>query len=386
MGKDYKIALFLEKSRYYGRELVKGVVEYSRSFGPWSFYFEDQFYSGDKRKAAIPFLKKWGVDGVVARDFKGMQPLIELGVPVISALNSGDLNAVVQIETDDKVIGRLACEHFSDKGFKNLAYCGFSNMPWSGKRQTGFIDAALSLNSNTEIFNSRSSARMLRRDVEYRNIAKWLGSLAKPVGVFCCNDDRGYDVIESCKIAKLEVPYEVAILGVDNDPNVCDLSNPPLSSISLGIKKGGFEAAETLERLIKGEPVPSSEIIIKPLGVVVRHSTDFFAIEDEEVAKAVSFIFNKLPANISVDDVAEATNLSRRALEVRFRKSINHTIADETRRIRINNSKKLLRETDFSVARIAVMTGFSSTPYFSATFSKMTGLSPLSYRKSCRNS
>ena len=182
------------------------------------------------------------------------------------------------------------------------------------------------------------------------------------------------------------MPYEVAILGVDNDPNVCDLSNPPLSSLSLGLKKGGFEAAETLERLIKGEPVPSSEIIIKPLGVVVRHSTDFFAIEDEEVAKAVSFIFNKLPANISVDDVAEATNLSRRALEVRFRKSINHTIADETRRIRINNSKKLLRETDFSVARIAVMTGFSSTPYFSATFSKMTGLSPLSYRKSCRNS
>lgn len=386
MGEDYKIALFLEKSRYYGRELIRGIAQYSRLFGPWSFYYDDQFYSGDKRKNVIPFLKEWGVDGIVARDFKGIAPLIELGVPIISARNFHNLEDMVQIVTDDERTGRLAFEHYRDKGFKNLAFCGFSNMPWSGKRRDGFIAAGGDLNSRIAIFDTNSSARMLRRGVEYAKIADWLKSLPKPLGVFCCNDDRGYDVIEACKMAKLEVPYEVAVLGIDDDPQVCDLCNPPLSSISLGIEKAGFETAEVLDGLIKGKTAESSEIVVKTLGVTVRHSTDFFAIEDEEVSAAVSFIFNRLPDNISVDDVAEATTLSRRGLEVRFRKSLNLTIADEIRRVRIDNSKKHLRESDFSISRIAEITGYSSTPYFSAAFSKVTGVSPLHYRKSCRNS
>lgn len=384
MGKDYRIALFLENSRHYGRELTQGIAQYSRLFGPWSYYYEDLFYYSSKRKSSVPFLKKWGVDGIIARDFKGIVSLLELGVPIISVKNLGNLEHAIQVVTDDRAVGEVAFEHYFNRGFKNLAYCGFSNMPWSRVREESFVACAASADLSVECFDSSATGRMLRRGHEYSKIASWLKKLPKPVGVFCCNDDRGYDIIESCKLANYDVPNEVAVLGVDNDPQVCNVCNPLLSSVSLGIEKAGFQAAEILHRLIEKKRVDVDEIAVSPISVVVRRSADVFAIVDDEVARAVSFIYNNAPDNISVDDVVEATTLSRRAIEIRFSKTINHTIADEIRRVRILNSKTFLRETDFSVSHISEIAGFSSTPYFSAVFSKVTGLSPLGYRKKCR--
>jgi LacI family transcriptional regulator len=174
------------------------------------------------------------------------------------------------------------------------------------------------------------------------------------------------------------------VLGVDNDPQVCDLCNPLLSSIALSVREAGFEVARVLEALIKGKLRSTAEIMVKPVGVTIRQSTDVLAIEDEEVVNALRFIHDSLPDIISVDDVADATTLSRRALEVRFRKALNISIAEEICRVRTDNAKKLLLETDYSIARIAEMSGYSSTPYFSDRFRKTTGHSPSNYRNSHR--
>jgi LacI family transcriptional regulator len=212
-------------------------------------------------------------------------------------------------------------------------------------------------------------------------LAKWLRGLPKPVGVMTCNDDRGQHVTEACANAKLDVPYEIAVIGVDNDDQVCDISNPSLSSVALDVEQAGFWASELLDRMMAGQKLPPQTVIVHPSRVVTRQSTNILAVEDKSVSQALNFIQQNAKRLIQVDDVIKAISVSRRCLHDKFMKTLRRSVYDEIKRVRIDLISQMLLETDLSISDIALNLGYDNTNHISRYFKQKMGISPLEYRK-----
>lgn len=384
MSKVPKVALVIEKSRAFGRGLLHGVVQYSNLHGPWLFYMEPE--SGKKRRER-PY--KWigdlDADGIIGYTWDAglIGTIVNLGVPaVIRGIDRPTSNAFRMV-TDQVAIGRMAAGHFLDRGFQRFAYCGFDDMVWSQQRGQNFGKAIDTSGYKCFFYQQPRAKRLRTPDKEQAIIADWLRSLPKPIALMASNDDRSQDVLAACKIAGLDVPTEVAILGVDNDELVCSLSYPQLSSIALGTEGAGYEAARILHKLMNGQETTATEkeVLISPLHVVTRQSTDVTALEDRQVAEAIHFIRKHFKELILVGDVAEAAGLSRRTLEQRFRKLLKHSVHEEIVRTRVNQMANMLTDTNLPMSQIARLLGYSYTNNISRYFRQQKGMSPSAYRK-----
>lgn len=377
-----KVVLFLENSRQYGRGLIWGISRYSKLHGPWTFYRHDPFYGGYEKIKDLSWIKKWGAHGIIARDFAFLDQLLELKLPVISASAFAEHHNqnLIEIITDNVKIGQLALDHLVSRGFRHFGYCGFRDMPWSIARQEGFEKILKQQGFSLHTFNSKS-VRLSNWDKEYPRIIKWLRSLPKPVGILCCNDDRGCDLIEVSKEAGLKVPYEVSVIGVDNDSQVCELSNPALSSISLDVEGAGFYAASVLHKLMNGHKVTVKQILAEPLEVVNRQSTDTMAINDDKVVEALQFIKRNDKDLIQVADVIRAVGCSRRGLDGKFLRFLGHSVFSEIRRGRTAKIARMLTETNLSISQIAYQLGYHDADHIARVFRKEKHMTAQAYRK-----
>jgi LacI family transcriptional regulator len=217
-------------------------------------------------------------------------------------------------------------------------------------------------------------------------MARWLQQLPKPAGVLACYDVRGQQVLEACALSGISVPDEVAVIGVHNDTLLCDLCEPPLSSVIPNARRAGYEAASLLARLMEGEHVPVEARLIEPLGVAQRQSTDVVAVKDAKVSAAVRFIRAHACEGIDVRDVLKAVPISRTLLERRFRALLGHTPHEHILRTRLARACAMLVETDLPVSLIAERTGFEHTEYLSVAFRREYGMTPTAYRAKHRAS
>jgi LacI family transcriptional regulator len=205
--------------------------------------------------------------------------------------------------------------------------------------------------------------------------------LRYPLGIFCYNDCVAADIVDACIEAEIQIPDQVAVLGVDNDPVICDCVQVPLSSVRHDLEGMAYEAAALLDALINGEPAPKIPKRISPKGVVTRKSTEVLAVENPDVSTALSYIQgNFLRGNLSVDDIVAHTQLSRRSLERAFREELQRTMLHEILRVRVNHAQKLLETTSLSVTDIAARSGFASLNHFFRVFHGRTGLTPRAFR------
>ena len=386
MMKIPKVILLIENSRTYGRELLQGIVRYSRLYGPWSFYMEPEFYmepTGTVKEVPLSNLKALGANGIIMRDTRNLEEILSVGLPIIIATAiRGKTPGLPCILTDDAAIGKMAAEHFLDRGFRQLAYCGFSNMPpWCQRRRDGFSKRASEAGHKAYIYKPAKFPEGYSLEKEQEYIGQWLKKLPKPVGLMACNDDRGRQVTEACKTTGLKVPEEIAIIGVDNDELVCEMSNPPLSSIALNVQKGGYKAAALLDKMMSDNMVTDEELVIQPTHITMRRSSDILAIEDPEVVVAVQFIRQHAKNPIHVSDVVHASGLSRRCLEQRFRKALGRSIHAEIGRCRIEQIAQMLVQTNLAISEIAAALGYSGIEKISRYFRREKGMSPLAYRK-----
>jgi LacI family transcriptional regulator len=386
MSKVPKVILLIEKSRAFGRGLLHGIVQFSNFHGPWLFYMEPEIHK-KSRRSQYEWIKELQADGIIGYtwDANLIKAIVNLGCPaVIRGLEKPTRNAYC-IVTDQAAIARTAVEYFLELGFRRFAYCGYDDMIWSQQRGENFRRTVTEsgFNLKTYMYKQPKTRRLRIPDKEQVIIAKWLVSLPKPVAIMAGNDDRSQDILAACKIASINVPSEVAILGVDNDELICGLSYPQLSSIALSTQRAGYEAAQVLDKLMDGQKVAESEkeVLVSPLHVVTRQSTDIMAIEDKQVAQAVHFIRNHSNEVIQVGNVVEAAGLSRRTLEQRFRKTLGHSVLEEIKYARVNQMAKMLVETNLSISQIAWSLGFPYTNNISRYFKQQKGLTPLEYRR-----
>jgi LacI family transcriptional regulator len=212
-------------------------------------------------------------------------------------------------------------------------------------------------------------------------LTAWLESLEKPVGLMAANDARARHVLEACRAIGLRVPEDVAVLGVDNDDVICELTDPPLSSIEHGAASLGYQAAALLDQLMNGKKPKHMSTGVPPKEVVARRSTDILAIEDPEVAAAMAYLHENSCRPIRIADVVAAVQVSRSTLETKFKAVTGRTIHNEIRRLQIDSVRSLLATTDLPIKQIAAMAGFAHIHYMTTIFHQHTGWTPAEYRK-----
>jgi len=413
MAEVPRVVLFLYPQAGYDRGILQGIVRYARAHGPWIFYLageepglplpKTEAVSGAPistihvdevhRRMHLPDLRRWGPTGIIGRlqspeiAKKALAP----GVPVIAMDLSdeqlaagGPISKVSEIRPDSQEAGRMAAEHLLGRGFKSFGYCGYAGRAWSRRRCEGFCDRLEKAGFRCAVFQPPKRKKPLLWQRERKPVTAWLRSLPKPVGIMACNDLRGRQVLEASTLGEMPVPDDVAVVGVDDDQLVCELSNPPLSSVVLNAEQGGYRAAELLDALMFRRRRKPQLIKVEPLWVVARQSTDVLAVEDQAVATALRYIRENARAPIGVDNVVEQLDVSRRALEIRFKQSLGRSIRAEIQRMRLGWAKQLLVETNLPVARVAEAAGFNSLSYLSRVFRREVGETLSQYRRRCR--
>jgi LacI family transcriptional regulator len=288
---------------------------------------------------------------------------------------------VSEIHADSQGAGRLAAEHFLERGFRHFAFCGYAGRSWSDRRGEAFCQRLQEAGHTCHVYEPSSRKRNIAWNEELPRVVAWLKGLPKPVAIMACNDNRGRQILESCLGAHIQIPDETAVVGVDNDEMVCGLSNPPLSSVALNLEGAGFRAAELLDTLMENPKLPPRQIPVEARWVVCRRSTDVLAIEDPHVAAALRFIRSQAHKPLDIGDIVPQSGISRRGLEIRFQQILGRSIRQEIQRVRLVRTKQLLSETNLSAEKIAVLSGFGSSAYLRNVFHREEGITITEFRQ-----
>ena len=367
------------------RDILRGINAYAATAANWQVEQFGQYedFVGLIRQGHIkalligPVLDTKQVEHAVA-EVKG------LAIGVAAQFENRGLGGLIEVESDDVAVGHLAAEHFLAKGYKNYAFLG-TEAQWSDLRGDGFVahlnEAGFEVSRLRPETAPARTARGWKMPHFGKNVASWLKSLPKPLAMFVCNDLRGRALADLCRAEEIRVPDDVAILSVDNDDLICDLSQPKLSSVLIPWKKIGFQAAAALDKLISGQKLTESRILIGPECVMERQSTDTLAVDDADVSAALRFIRSHAHEPISVEDILRHLPIARRSLEKRFRELMGCSPLEEIRKAHTERAKYLLAETDLTMPEVADKSGFSSAAWFSKAFHDLTGDTPTQYRQ-----
>jgi len=313
--------------------------------------------------------------------------VITADIPVVEISSVRKDLGIPCVMEDNEAIGRLGAEHLLERNLKTFVWAPFWDDTVNEERFQGFatairlagFDCVRLLPVNTR--RSSRSNRHMNRTLRRRWVIHTIRSLRYPLGIFCYNDCVAADIVDACIESGIRIPDEVAVLGVDNDPVICDCVQVPLSSVRHDLEGMAYEAAALLDHLMNGGSPPEVPKRIAPKGVVTRKSTEVLAVDNPEVASALGYIQENFPkGNLSVDDVVAHGQIPRRSLERAFRDELQRTILHEILRVRVNHAQKLLETTLYSVTDIAIRSGFTSLNHFYRVFRARTGLTPRAFR------
>lgn len=380
-----RVALLIETSRCYGRDLLVGIAKYVRSNEPWSIEFQE----GDPTEQPPDWFKNWTGDGIIARvkTREMANAILKKKIPAIDLYCELPNLKMASLRSDERIVGQLAAQHLLERGFHHFAFCGFNGVEWSNRRGNGFRQCIAEAGFACQTFeNPRLSTEINTIDYEehglkYENQLKhWVASLPKPIGMMASNDVRARQILKACRDLQLAVPDEVAVIGVDKDEILCDLSDQPISSVILNTQRIGYEAAALLDQFMKGGECTTQTILVEPLGVATRRSTDTLAVEDSNLSKALLYIRDHACEEINVDDVAAFAGVSRSVLQRKFRTTFQKTVHDAIVKARLKRACELLTGTDIPMIDVAEKSGFKHCEYMAAVFKSHLKKSPSQFR------
>ncbi|HMJ89711.1 MAG TPA: substrate-binding domain-containing protein [Candidatus Acidoferrum sp.] len=386
-----RVAVLVDTSTSWGRRVIQGINRYARAHGPWQIFVEAR---GLEERLRLP--PGWEGDGVIARvaNAQMIEDLTRLGLPIVnvSGIQVPGSEIFPRVTSDLPAGAALALDHFLQRGFRHFAYFSLTGLSYVSVQEDAFVTAVRNADHECEVYSvTPSTGAEPDWTLDLKQLGKWLKNLPKPVGILTWNASSSREIIYACQMAGLLVPEEVAIISGADDDVLCEVLHVPLSAIHVAAEQIGERASETLDELMQGASRsrarvkavrrPLTPILVPPLLVVTRQSTDTLAVRDPALVKALSFIRMNAAQPIQVSQVARQSGISRRALERRFLQALGRSPAGEIRRVHLERAKTLLAETVLPIPQIAEAAGFGSPEYLAYVFRNELGKTPLRYRK-----
>ncbi len=382
-----KILVLIDYSTEFSRLLINGLIRYAQESRQWTFYRLPLYYRNlYGEEGIIERAKEWNVDFVIVQwDFISLSSLERLQVPVFLEDYKEEGKSYSNITGDYLSMGSMAAKFFIQRRYKNYAFYGKKGFIWSNERAEGFRREIEKVKGNYYFFESEAL-----HDVEWRSnhvqLEDWLLSLPKPVALFACDDSFALQVSELCKINNIKIPDEIALLGVDNDNLICNLSDPQISSIVLDAEKGGYELGRKIEMVVKNRDYTPFNITINPLRIELRGSTDKYNVDDIYIGKIIKYIESNFHLNISINQLTDLVPLSRRSLEIRFKKAMGTSLYQFIINLIMNHFINLLTTTKISMSELSIQSGFNDYSNAFRIFKRMKGCSPVEYREKLEES
>lgn len=389
--KRYIVAVFVETSRGYGRALCEGIADFAQANGHWIFEGGGESWEEGLREIAGK------ADGVIARipNAKMAKALARLRVPVVDLYRWREYPAISSVDADHAAIGRMAAAWFVERRFKRFAFCGYTGAPFSDARGAAFKASVEALGHTCSfykeaVFSSDFLGNMILRAERYGDppdrdrMAAWLESLDRPTAIFCCHDIRAYQVVSLCKELRLNVPHDVAVMGVDNDRILCGFSDPMLTSVDPDAQRIGWTGAQQLFALMTKAVKGPRHVLVAPKHIVERASTETDPVEPLWLSEALRFIRKEIAAGVNAEEVIRHVGLSHTQVEKAFSKVLGSTVHQEITRLRMREACRLLAETAHPAAMVSKLSGFTSPQYFNRLFCHHLGMTPGDYRRQFR--
>lgn len=381
MESPCRIALLLDRSLSFVRDVLRGIRAYGASRRP-QWIIRD----GPPRLNVVNRVQEWRPHGIIAGLVvpQVAHALMRTRKPLVdTAFALPNLN-VPAVDVDHAAVGRMAAEYFLDHRFVHFGFFGSESVRYAQLEERSFrerlAEQGYAVSSCYSDFLPEAKASTLWKKSPQK-LVRWLRRLPKPVAIFVNEDTPARYLADLCGQLGLEIPDAVAILGVGNDELECRLNTPLLSSIAVPSQDIGYEAAALLDRLIAGQSAPAEPILLPPLRVITRHSTDIMAIEDEIVQAAIQHVRRHASEPMQVADVAHALAVGRRDLERRFRRLLNRSVLEEIHRARIEQAAILLADTHLPVSTVARRAGFTSTRQLDVLFTRLKDMTPTAFRR-----
>jgi LacI family transcriptional regulator len=363
--------------------VFSGVQRYAEQQG-WLVTIEP-FLGGEFPSQAAAAVRYDGILGGVTTQFYHWS--LQQQAPLVNVwFHSPVRNSLPGVFSDFAAIGSLRAEHLLTRGLRN--FCTLIR----SESRAHVVEEKAFRSTITEAGFSCLSAMV--GEYPWNTLARWkrnkqilddmMDAWELPIGVYISEEGAARTLVQMCRDRGWRVPDDVAIITGENVESMCEYPSPSLTSVEFGYERIGFEAARLLDSLMDGQPPPPDHLLLPPVGLVVRESTDFFAVEDELVADALAFISASSHRPIKADDVSKAVSAETRTLQLRFRKHLNRPIATEIRRVRMERAKRELAQSKQSLAGISRAVGFGRGTRMYQIFVRELGISPREYRKQCQ--
>lgn len=394
MTARHSIRLLFNANKVYDRQVIEGIGHYLQSSKVgWDVYLEEDCL------ARINNLEAWDVDGIIADfdDISIQAALSNYHKPVVGVGGSysdpANYPSVPYVATDNKALVFEAYQHLKSKGLKEFAFYGMpvdKKHKWSFEREQAIVSLCKNDGYRCSVYRGHET-RAETWHGGMNELAGWLETLPLPSGIIAVTDARARHLLQACDKLERLVPDQIAIVGIDDDDIARNLSRISLSSVSQGCFEMGLQAGRllhrTLERnntlsLTSSKPKRSfSRIIVPPIGVIQRQSTDFKSLQDPYVIQAMHFIRQYACRGIKVEQVVDYVGISRSNLESRFVQECGHSAHTEIHKIKLETACELLTSGNEPVNVIAKKSGYPSLQYMYAVFKKHFSQTPKQYRQ-----
>jgi LacI family transcriptional regulator len=373
-----KIALILNKDLVRCRGILRGILQHSHECPNWILHTAASLSS-----SRVELLRQWAPDGIIAEVLtqEDEQALTQFKVPTVAVSMVVAASRFPHVVAHHRSIGEAVAQHLLDRQVRNFGYVGPAGREDVRLQQAGFARAVQRAGAYLHPLSPTPGSDWASMD---RRMSEWLLALPRPFGLMLWDDDWGLWITQLCRLARIRVPDEASLVGVNDDRLNCELSDPALSSVGIPLQQIGQTAARVLGTMLSGRRPPRRLTLIPHLGVTARPSSDILTIPDPDLAAALRYIRGNAHTRIGVRDILSAVPVSRRILERKFREHLDTTPLQFIRKTQVDMAMNLLARTDAPLKDIAARIGFDNVYHLCRMFKRHTATTPMQYRRQFR--